>query len=141
MGLKIKCKHTGWCMAFYLHFYRAQTLLIHAWKNNDARSSHIISENTPSGHTNQGEARLYSKPLHVPKYHTCWKCKNKHGLCVSQLRANQGRFNSIILATHKVYNVTSHPQDVYIQLHILPSFLRCSYLKSAHSDCTHHLLT
>lgn len=21
-GLKIKCKHTGWCMAFYLHFYR-----------------------------------------------------------------------------------------------------------------------
>ena len=86
-GLKIKRKHTVWCMAFYLHFYRAKTLMIHTRKNNDARSSHIILEHIPSGHTNQGKVMLDSKPLHLPKGHTCWKCRNKHGLGVSKLMA------------------------------------------------------
>lgn len=38
-GLKLNCKHSGWCMTFYLHFYRAKTLLIYAWKNNDCKVS------------------------------------------------------------------------------------------------------
>lgn len=50
-------------MAFYLHFYKAKTLLIHTWKNNDARSSHIISENIPLGHTNQWLAILQAITL------------------------------------------------------------------------------
>lgn len=54
-------------MAFYLHFPRTKTLLIHAWKNNDERSAYIISETIPSGHNDQGEAMLDSKPLHLSK--------------------------------------------------------------------------
>ena len=125
-------------MAFYLYFPRTKTLLIHAWKNNDARSAYIISETIPSGHTDQGEATLDSKPLHLSKCHTCWRCTNKHGFCVSTLTANQGRLNGRTFVTHIVSHSCSrslkwfrNSQDfwnVHIQVHTWPSFLKCSYL-------------
>lgn len=106
-------------MAFYLHFYRAKTLLIYAWKNNDCKvSTHhfrkIFHQGTPIK-----VKPCYTPSLPLAKESHLLKCNNKHGLCISKLIANQGSFKGISSVTRMVYARISPSRSLHSIAHFV----------------------